>query len=961
MDLKTKLINLVDTENKKNPLTDLQIAKYLNTTRENVTNMRKDLNINNSRQRRYPYLKAAILAVRKDLPAINISDLTRRLIEQGFSISRKVVEEFLPLLERESVVKAEDTAGGKDPFRKLIGSDGSLKNLIEQAKSAILYPPKGLPTLLAGESGVGKSLFSQTMYEFARENGIIRERGAFIVFNCADYGDNPQLLLSLLFGYNKGAFTGAVSDTAGLVEQADGGLLFLDEIHRLPPKGQEILFSILDRGCFRRLGESGPERSVKLMFVGATTENIEDTLLLTFRRRIPMIVHLPALKDWFLKERVELIYTIFQQECNRINAKIFIDKNVIEILAFKEFKGNIGQLKSMIQVLCAHSFMNFLQNKQGEKDGMVSVEVAGILNLVDSFQDGAFAEYEYSEIRKYLKNLILLPFADPAFMAEGDFMHPVYQADKDIYRSIEGKYEELCNLDLQEGEIENILWAFILNRFGDVIGSVEDEKEIFSLKELKTFVRSTILTLVEAFMEEIIRESQTAKINKNAFKYLAIHLEEAVRKIKLNQRIVNINFGKIKKEFAVEYALGHRLAEKIEQAEKIQITEDEIAFIALYMKAALRQEEKKKHVGIIVVSHGSIASATVKVIKELLGTKAPVALDMPLNEKPINIYNKAVAMAKAIDQQQGILFLVDMGSLANIGEIVMQRTGIKTRTLDRMDLLLALEASRKVLVGDVSLDEIYFSLSRENMKYKYAMETQNDKQNAIITICLTGEGNAKYISQEIQAVYPQIACYEMSAIDENIAARISEIQAEKNVLAVVGTIDPKISGLNFIPYNKEILRNLELYLSQPGGAEAKQLIEEDLILYEPEIYIKRDLLEYICTLLTNKGYVNKGYLASVLHREDLLPTFSKGNTAVPHGTSTEVLQTKFVFAKLKEPIDWGVGNVNFLLMPVFRADDKEIVKKMVTVVQDEAFIKAIRLCDSAAGFRQIIFERVNRL
>lgn len=215
--------------------------------------MRKDLNINNSRQRRYPYLKAAILAVRKDLPAINVSDLTRRLIEQGFSISRKVVEEFLPLLERERVVKAEDTAGGTDPFRKLIGSDGSLKNLIEQAKSAILYPPKGLPTLLAGgERGREKS-FSQTMYEFARENGIIRESGAFIVFNCADYGDNPQLLLSLLFGYTKGAFTGAVSDTAGLVEQADGGLLFLDEIHRHPPQGQEILFSILDRGAFAAL------------------------------------------------------------------------------------------------------------------------------------------------------------------------------------------------------------------------------------------------------------------------------------------------------------------------------------------------------------------------------------------------------------------------------------------------------------------------------------------------------------------------------------------------------------------------------------------------------------------------------------------------------------------------------------------------------------------------------------
>ncbi|MBU2700181.1 transcriptional regulator with AAA-type ATPase domain/transcriptional regulatory protein LevR [Sporomusaceae bacterium BoRhaA] len=960
MDLKNKVINLVDTENKKNPLTDVQIAKYLHTTRENITNIRKELNINNSRQRRYPYLKAAILAVRKNQPNIAVSDLTCQLIEQGFAISRKVIDELLPLSEVEATTKSDGLqVNGADPFKRLIGSNGSLKNSIEQAKAAILYPPKGLPTLLTGESGVGKSLFSKTMYDFAKGNNVIHENGVFIVFNCADYGDNPQLLLSLLFGYKKGAFTGAVNDTPGLVEQADGGILFLDEIHRLPPKGQEILFSILDRGCFRRLGESGIERAVNLMFIGATTESLEDNLLLTFRRRIPMIIQLPALKDWFLKERVELIYTIFQAECNRINAKIFIDKSVVEILALKEFKGNIGQLKSMIQVLCAHSFMNFLQNKQNSQENIVSIEVAGILKLNDSFQDTSFAEIEYSEIRKYLKNLILIPFGVNDFAVEGDFYNTAYQINKDIYRGIETKYDELKNLDLSDSEIENILWAFILNRFSDVMDPVENE--LFSFKELKTFVRDNILKVIKEFMDEIIGEGRESKVNKNAFKYLAIHLEEAIKKIKLNQRIVNLNMSKIKKEFVHEYSIGKQFAEKLEQAENIKISEDEIAFIALYMKAALHEEEKKKRVGLIVVSHGNIASATVKVIKDLLGMKAPMAIDMPLNEKPINIYNKAVAMAKAVNQGCGVLFLVDMGSLTNIGDIVMQRTGIKTRMLDRMDLLIALEAARKVSIGESDLDEIYFSLCKENMKYNYILEKEANKQSAIITICLTGEGNAKYISQEIEAKYPQFRCYAISALDENIMTKINEIRNENNILAIIGTINPKISGINFIPYDKDILKNLELYLSMQYINDLAYFLDDELILYEPEFYIKRDLLEYICSLLINKGYVKKAYLSSVLHREELLPTFSKGNTAVPHGTSAEVLRTKFVFVKLKEPIDWVVGNVNFLLMPVFTADDKDIVKKMLTVLQDETFMKAIRMCTNGEMFKQIIMEKVKKL
>lgn len=63
MELRDKLVNIINTENKKDPLTDVQIAKFLSTTRENITNLRKELNISNSRQRRYPYLKSAISAI----------------------------------------------------------------------------------------------------------------------------------------------------------------------------------------------------------------------------------------------------------------------------------------------------------------------------------------------------------------------------------------------------------------------------------------------------------------------------------------------------------------------------------------------------------------------------------------------------------------------------------------------------------------------------------------------------------------------------------------------------------------------------------------------------------------------------------------------------------------------------------------------------------------------------------
>ena len=86
------------------------------------------------------------------------------------------------------------------PFNDLIGANSSLRNQIEQAKAALLYPPNGLHTLIVGSTGVGKSLFANIMYEYSKYIKKLPEDAPFVVFNCADYANNPQLLLSYIFG-----------------------------------------------------------------------------------------------------------------------------------------------------------------------------------------------------------------------------------------------------------------------------------------------------------------------------------------------------------------------------------------------------------------------------------------------------------------------------------------------------------------------------------------------------------------------------------------------------------------------------------------------------------------------------------------------------------------------------------------------------------------------------------------
>ncbi len=103
------------------------------------------------------------------------------------------------------------------------------------------------------------------------------------------------------------------------LEIANGGILFLDEIHRLPAEGQEMLFTFIDKGTFKRLGDATKERESKVLIICATTENPTSTLLDTFNRRIPMKIEIPSLRDRTMIERMELV-KIF----SRKNQKVFL-------------------------------------------------------------------------------------------------------------------------------------------------------------------------------------------------------------------------------------------------------------------------------------------------------------------------------------------------------------------------------------------------------------------------------------------------------------------------------------------------------------------------------------------------------------------------------------------------------------------------------------------------------------
>ena len=201
--------------------------------------------------------------------------------------------------------------------------------------------------LIRGESGTGKELAARAIHY----NGP-RRSGPFTTLNCAAIPEN--LFESELFGYEPGAFTGALSRKIGLFESANGGTLFLDEIGDLPLLMQSKLLRVLQDKEIRRLGGKDPFK-VDVRIITATNKDIEKELAkgrfrdeLYYRLKV-VTIDLPPLRD--RKNDIPELAEVFLNRYNREFGKRIqgIDPSAIRALAEYHWPGNIRQLESVIE------------------------------------------------------------------------------------------------------------------------------------------------------------------------------------------------------------------------------------------------------------------------------------------------------------------------------------------------------------------------------------------------------------------------------------------------------------------------------------------------------------------------------------------------------------------------------------------------------------------------------------
>ncbi len=970
-----KIFELIEQEDKRNPLTDEEIARRLGVLREVVTNIRRQKGIPDSRQRRKDMLKEDITGLLRSMGPISERRLTTELNAKGYGIGkyavsrlkREVEEENgnlsaayenkkpLHITKREESEQEKESANTESVFSRFIGCEGSMKTQIDKAQAALLYPPKGLHTLIFGPSGVGKSFLAELMHQYALRTDNFDAEAPFVEFNCADYADNPQLLLAQLFGYAKGAFTGASENKKGLVELCDGGILFLDEVHRLPPEGQEILFYLIDKGRFRRLGEADTQRKTNIMMIAATTENPESALLLTFRRRIPMCIEIRALKDRPLEEKMEFIKLFFLHESRRLGQALHVESDAIKYLLSYDCPGNVGQLKSDIQVSCAKAF---LEAKLSLRD-KIYVTAQDLSESIRSHTADVSMNRGFKDIIK--GDTVFSPDNSMAY----DENKKINIDDGSIYAIIDSKYSELKQKGFDDSIINTILTKEVEKEL--VRNAEEPYLNELSRQELCNIVGQDILKLTnEVYLFALKR---LPDLSSSLLFPLAIHLSAVLDHLKNNKRIRNTNFVHIKDLYLKEYEVSLEIVQLINQKIYKTLPREEATFIAMYLKNFQNNKSiREKKIGVLVVSHGRVACGMAEVANRILNVNHAIGLEMSLTDAPSVMLEKIISVVSRIDQGKGCIILADMGSLLSFEEAIEEKTGVKVMVVGRVDTLMVLECLRKVLLTEETIESIAQELDIKNYPLVSSALSGVPRKKAILCLCITGQGSAKVIEEllykrlesSIQFVDIITKGYIENEKVENI---IAEVEKSYEIIAAVGTIDPCIPRIPFIPietiYEFKGISRLRSIVKKHTAAVKNDLSEVlplEFIFTNTDFRYKDQVIDAAVEKMVENGYVDKEYLLSVYKREAVAPTFLKGGIAIPHGESRFITKPVIAVTKLDNPVSWdGTNSADIIFTLALEENSKKYFEQLYAVISHEDSMEGIRKAENEKEIADILY------
>lgn len=704
-----------------------------------------------------------------------------------------------------TVAQLEQENNNQDILKSFAQINPSLKESVERVRAAVLYPNNGLPLLITGESGTGKSYLVGLINRFCRTNKLIKTTAPFVTVNCAQYADNPELLTSNLFGYKKGAFTGADQDHDGAFVEANGGILFLDEVHRLGPKGQEKLFTFLDQGLVYPVGETSHGKRVSVRLCFATTEEVENNFLTTFMRRIPVKISLPPLSQRSREERLNLIYTLLCNEQREIAKPIIVSDQVLEMLANYLPVGNIGDLKNAVKLTIARA------NADEKKANKLTLTAYNL--PVDVLMRSKTESYLSAK-----KPLQITDETEPA-----DLIARSFPEKKIFLHSLERlltTYEQSNNhLPNCESKLKQIVYQL----FDTLLFEKNASKQL------------PLLSYVIEHLKHLFEQLQNAyqlQVSGNAIYAISYYLFER-QKIQWNidevrqKNALHSLYQEVRQRYPEVYAYVGKLLLLIKNNLEIELNEVDYIFLSIYLNK-LEIITKTGLIKAIVLAHGyATAGSIANVVNRLLNAHTLDAFDMPINVSTQQIANKIIDYSENNDVSHGLIILVDMGSLQEIEKLFPRQLDAPLLLINNVSTSLALTVGESILQKRSfrEIGQLAQQKSKVEIKLTYPAKR---RQQVILTTCYSGIGTATHVARLLERCMPssskiKIIPYDYQALKD--PHKVKVVNKMYDVIGIVGTENPEIPGLDFI--------HLEKILSDKGTAKLQKWLTKSFTV--PEI------------------------------------------------------------------------------------------------------------------------------
>jgi len=551
-----------------------------------------------------------------------------------------------------------------------------------RAKAAITYPPYGIPVLLVSRSQAAIKNFIEYLFNITRSEGSKPSDSRMITVDCFGCELAPDTFTRKLFGCSRSASPLGKS-VSGILEAAHGGIVHLQNIHRLTGQAMELVMSAIDRGAFYRIGESH-FRQLTATIIASLPSTCDNEIVQRLQKHIPLTLNIPDINQRGAYEKTQLVLQAFSAQALATNHMLKVDKDVVLYFASKHYGSGDEQLLNEVKLICSNAFMDSMADNNSVSVGFrhflretpepdpidlsLKEKISRVLSLIPSkylvfLQDGS------SSAIQFLKS--------PPQIYESMFSFPdleLFQPDFDsIKDDVQYVHRMISSLKKVDPELLSSFWSaippYFLQSVLDVLRKYESLKKLMNDR-----------TLLIGLLLPMIWLSLSPKSRQN----------------KPGSRSRHSGI----KETTKEYGICTEIANIFEQFYGFSLSQRQILFFSHYLEEAIRTAEQGI-VSILILCHGeSTATDMANYIKNSFENKIAVegvnfSRDMNIEE----FLAKSVKAASEICSSAGILIAADMPPLASASSYISKRIGIPCRTLTPFSLPLLLSIAEKYVNG----------------------------------------------------------------------------------------------------------------------------------------------------------------------------------------------------------------------------------------------------------------------